>query len=230
MAEAIGIAAATIAFLQAIKAAYVTIESITDLPKQFDKFKSDLPLLEKILIGARDRLTHEKSGLYKEDQSPILSTLNGCKTRHETLKEIFSHLEKECKRQPESRSWNLNQGPRTWYIWILKTTNAPKVERLVDEILDDIQKLVNYQIFEGLATKTDIEVLAKSRADLSEMGPSVEDAELAPPPGITASQTGDHSQLNVATGDHNNFNNNENTDGGKFPGNFYGAFHYGKQS
>jgi chromosome segregation ATPase len=200
--EPISAIVSVVGIVGAISATCKTIGKITDLPKAFDQVRRHLPLVQKTLDDARERL--ESTTLTDDQRESIFETVNHCADKAKELKRVFDTLETKCKQDQDAKSWDK---VRTWYRDALRGIKGHRVESLMNDILEDVKRLGLHEMFR-LATQEDVKDIKKALEELSKVEPSMDDEEIESRGSIYATQMvseGAFAQQNNPSGGSNEF-------------------------
>ncbi|KAK4073270.1 hypothetical protein Purlil1_13125 [Purpureocillium lilacinum] len=203
--DPLSVIASVIAITGAIATSCKTIGNISGLPKAFRQVQNDLPLVQRILDDASQKL---RGVDHTDDQrDAIMAVAKPCLANAEKLKLIFQELESKCK-QDEEATWTR---ARVWYREAIRSLKAHRVESLMSDVLKGVEKLVWNELFRQ-ATQKDVDDIKRAIKELSEVEPSLDDSELANAGVIQASQEirdGAKGQQNNVQGGTNTFHSGE---------------------
>lgn len=106
-----------------------------------------------------------------------------CKERAETLEKIFQALAKDAQVQSASGKWeHLKRGYKTIVLRLKQYNKADTVEELMQQLLDAVQNLANYQIFrsaaEGASLLQKINDAVDNLAKIQDENPTLTEEEL----------------------------------------------------
>lgn len=192
--DPVTIITSALAILGAVNATYETIGKIKDLPAAFTKVQERLPLAEKLLHDAQERL--DATPLTERQRTAIISILKSCEAKAKDLQQIFEAIESKCKEdQDAAKVW---QRVRGWYRDAARASKARRVETLMTDIMEDIERLAWQEVFRS-ATQDDMEEIKKAIEDLRQVEQSLEDSDLEEGNSVHATQ-------NVAAGAFGNQN------------------------
>lgn len=202
--DPLSIIASVIGLLGAMTTTYTTIKKIAGLPKAFDKVRDDFPFVQSIFRDAQNRFIDGQQPSDQESKA-ALAIVNPCHDKVKELKRIFDEVEAECKKDQDAMDW---ARIRVAYHKALRGSKAQRVESLMKDILQDLQKLALSQLFKS-AMKKELQAIEKAIEELSKVEPSLADSEFESRGDIYASQTvaeGATAQQNNSQGDGNTFN------------------------
>jgi hypothetical protein len=221
--DPLSITASIIAIIGGISAISKTIKTIEGLPKAFDEVQKDLPLVLGILRGAQNSLLDGQE-ITDDEKNAVVAVLQPSRDKAEQLKRIFDDVRVECEKDRDAKVWAKF---RTAYHKALRGVKALRVEHLMMEILEGMEKLALSQVFKSV-TQNDIQALEKAIHDLSKVEPSLLDSEFGTDGQIFASQenaSGAIAQQNNVQGGENTFNSGQHVVTGTGH-----TFNYGKDS
>ncbi|KAH6990079.1 hypothetical protein EDB80DRAFT_729454 [Ilyonectria destructans] len=210
--DPLSIIASVIAIIGDITATYKTIDKIANLPKAFEEVKRNLPVVESIFFGMKERLG--KRNLLDEQSQAILNSIKPCEDKFRELQRIIDVVKTEFEADQHARDW---ARVRYAYHKALGRVKALRVESLMKDIFKGIEKLAQVQMFE-LVTQDDLEAIENALKRLENVEPSLEVSELDSTGNNYASQSvaanGTGHQYNTQGGAVFNGSNNINAPGG----------------
>jgi alkaline phosphatase len=156
----LGIISSIISIIDATKQVYEAVQGEADLPTNFKKSATKLPLISKLLEDAERYVDNAADESIKPAFTP---TLEDCKVQATQLQQLFEKV------MPE-------EGGSRWdrYVKAARTIGkGGRVESLVRGILDDLQLLATR--FPEVATPRGKDQLAKAIEEVAGMEPSLPD-------------------------------------------------------
>lgn len=178
--DPIGAIASIIGVLQGAAATYTIISNIIDRPKAFDVVGEHTGLIVAILQRIQAQLDGqtqlEQDEQVRTEQVASDQILTICKDKAQELKRIFDEINEKHQRDQSAKSW---AQVRVWYRHAVRGIKANRVETLMNEIFQGVQKLAQLQLFK-LATQNDVDNIQKAIDELSAVErqePSLPDAE-----------------------------------------------------
>jgi hypothetical protein len=169
--DPLSIIASIIAILGATAKSYKAIAQISDLPNAFLKVKAELPLMERVLNAASNRLN--ETNLNDEERNAIGSIVADCERNAKCLRGLFEKLVERCEKHQDARTWSRFHH---LYCDTLKSMKTPRAETLMQKMLEGIQKLALNDIFSS-DLHAHLESITKAIKELSEVEPSSKENE-----------------------------------------------------
>lgn len=201
--DPLSIIASVIGIIGGMKTTYTTIKTIAGLPKAFDKVRDDFLFVQKILRDIQNRLIDGQQ-LSDEDSKATIAIVSPCRDKAQELKRIFDAVEAEYKKDQDAKDW---EKIRVTYHKALRGIKTHRVESLMKDILEDLQKLALSRSFMPTMQK-DLKAIQNAIEELSKVEPSLADSEFESSGTIHASQNvaeGATAQQNNVQGGVNTF-------------------------
>ncbi|KAM0124766.1 hypothetical protein ACHAO1_010921 [Botrytis cinerea] len=204
----VGGISAVLGTIDIIKKCYDAAKDKTGLPEAFREVKASLPIVKAILNSAHKYVNSKD--MNKETCEAIEPLIAGCKEKADKLKEIFEKV------MPEDETSRLER-----YIQAAKILGkCGKVEALMKGLMERVNLLASCHGMEA-ATASHIEQLTDAIEDLSNMEPSIPDAEFDTPSSMFNTNSGSGSMTNHQT--NNSVKGNQKNQSNWSTGNAYQA-------
>jgi hypothetical protein len=182
----LGIISSILSIIDAAKQVYESLGDEADLPTNFKKSATKLPLISKLLEDAERYVNNAAD---ESTKAAFIPALQDCEARATKLQELF---EKVIPEESDSR-WDR-------YVKAARTIGkGGRIESLVGGILDDLQLLATR--FPDVTILREKDQLAKAIEEVTKMEPSLPD-DFEQTPVYAHYRSG--AQNNNSTGNQNN--------------------------
>ncbi|KAM0530419.1 hypothetical protein ACHAQF_008174 [Verticillium nonalfalfae] len=200
-ASLVGLIGSIVSIVDATSTATHKLLKSAKLPDAFKQVEKHLPLVKQTLEDARR--TIDKS-ITEKQRIEIQDVLHDCNSKARELDRIFKDLGMKCNQVGGEKSWDTIRG---WYRHILQGAKGHRVEALMNDIMGSLIKLGTLSTFRT-ATHKDMEDIKRALHELSNIEPSLDDADFEATGSNYAHQTvasGAVGQQNNPTGGTNTF-------------------------
>jgi hypothetical protein len=171
--DPLSITAATLAIIGGISKTYNIIKDLKGLPKAFKEVGENLNLVKETLDLAHAQF--QADNIKVSVQKAINPILAECHDKAELLKKIFKQIEAKMGSDEDTKEWATLIG---WYRKALRMSKANRVEELMKGILEGLEVLATFQIFNTAAQATaQTEKLELAIKKLAEVDPSLSDSD-----------------------------------------------------
>ncbi|KAG9562873.1 hypothetical protein KCU71_g7095, partial [Aureobasidium melanogenum] len=157
----VGLASGCLALIEAAIKVYKAVQDLHGLHPAFRVVYDRLPLVGKIIQQIENHYQDTP------DDEEALKVMNSCHTSLEGLKHVFEKVLPGGKAGRYERYMSAIKG--------IKPGRAKAVERMMEDILKDLQLLQTHHVFEDLPD----DELPKAIEAVSQIGPSIEEDNLA---------------------------------------------------
>lgn len=184
--DPLSIIASTLAILDGVSKSYTVMRKLISLPKAFKAVRDQLPLAEQLLETAKVVLENNPDAT-----TPVSDCLRACKQKAILLGNIFEDLKDTAKgsthgnNSESGEEWTGSRVATAYKMGLLRfkrMARANKVEKLMKDIMTNLDTLSTFQEFKAAATwqnkLEEITVSIDALTEVTEQHPSIDDGEL----------------------------------------------------